>query len=61
MTDFIVTTHYENGSEIGEPLGLNDLSTVYDFINMMWPSNWANHFMVTGPGWKVVVRRRKHG
>ena len=58
MTDFVVTTHYENGAEVGVPSHFVQLSTVYNFIDLMWPKNWANHFVVTGPGWKVIVRRK---
>ena len=59
MTDFVVTTHYENGAMIGTPNPFDRLSTVQGFIQLMWHENWADHFIVTGPDWKVIVRRNK--
>lgn len=59
MLNFVVTTHHENGTAIGKPSSFERLSTVQGFINLMWHRKWADHFTVTGPDWKVIVRRNK--
>jgi len=59
MGEFVVTTHYENGAMIGTSSRFDRLSTVQGFISLMWGKNWADHFIVTGPDWKVIVRRNK--
>ena len=55
-----VTTCYKDGKAI-DSAEFYAIEVACSFIRAMWSSDWADHFVVEGPDWKVIVRRRKHG
>lgn len=60
MTVF-VSTHYDNGNQIGTTAEFGSVEIVEFYIKSMWDGHgrFADHFIVTTDGWKAVVRRKK--
>lgn len=54
---FKVECHGINGI-VGDHSEWIDTQIACSFINKMWRHEWVTHFVVIGPDWKVIVRRR---
>lgn len=55
-----VTTCYESGNPV-DTGAFPTVDVAVSFVKHMWQREWADHFIVETPEWKIIVRRRKHG